>query len=279
MISLFLVFFICIIKISFIKTQEIVTNIDVNCNNVNNNDRDTMIYNSIIYNYEICDSRIINQNICYSGTSRSLYVAGITYSEQQQPCNNGQKPTELDYDGYWLGNLECVYINDDFSYMSDIIIENNNRIQFDSISNSEITFSLYILGNSNKKNPTEITNALNPQPLVLANLRGNELTNFYKYYYDSCINHFYEQSCQYVANLCTLAMFDPNNIFCKYIDILNQRLQSNERNQELGTISNLLNFSDVNTKQLLATNINIQTSFDKLDNKIHINSINLYLAK
>ena len=278
MILLILVFFICIIKFSFIKTQDIVTNIDLNCGNE--------IYNSIKYICEACNSGLINQNICYSNSNRrSLYQTQGLEESNYSDCNinnnnndNNRKLTELDYDGYWLGRIECVEINDDFDYMTELIIE-SNTIQFDRLSNSEITFSLYILGNSNKKNPTEITNALNPQPLVLANLRGNELTNFYKYYYDSCINHFYEQSCQYVANLCTLAMFDPNNIFCKYIDILNQRLQSNERNQELGTISNLLNFSDVNTKQLLATNINIQTSFDKLDNKIHINSINLYLAK
>lgn len=135
------------------------------------------------------------------------------------------------------------------------------------------------MSNSNSKNPTEITNALNPQPLILSNLRGEDSTNFYKYYYDSCINQLYDQSCQFVANLCTLAMFDPNNIFCKYIYQLDQKLQSDEINQELRSKSNLLNFSDINIKELLTTNINIQTSFDKSDNIIHINEIDLFLAK
>ena len=38
-----------------------------------------------------------------------------------------------------------------------------------------------------------------------------------KYAYFSCLIGNYEKSCQYLLNLCVLAMYDKSNIFCGQI--------------------------------------------------------------
>ena len=214
MISLFLIFFICIIKISYIKDQK---SIQINIYSCETNE----IYNSINYECQICASEDINENICYGDPPRSLYTSNTNI--EKNDCSNNGKLTELDNNGNWLGKLDCAQIIDDFSYMSDKNIQ--SEIDLNSISQTQRSFSLYTLNDANRTKPTENRQFITLNPLILPS-NDNE-GNYFKYYYESCINQHYEQSCQYIANLCTLAMYYTNNIYCIFINILSKNLRQN----------------------------------------------------
>lgn len=214
MISLFLIFFICIINISYIKDQ--IQEINLKSCLIN------QTYVSINYKCEDCDSGIINENICYSPTPISLYSRN-PLEIRRTNCNNNEKLTELDNNGNWLGILECAQITDDFSYITEDNIQNiPNDINFDNILPAQKSFSLYTLNDANRTKPTENRQFITLNPLILSS--NNNEGNYFRYYYDSCINRHYEQSCQYIANLCTLAMYYTNNIYCIFINILSRNL-------------------------------------------------------
>jgi len=210
MISLFLIFFI---KISYIKDQNI--EININCGG-------NLIYDSINYRCVNCFSGNINENICYSERPRSLYIFNYELIKEKEECDDTiEKLTELDNNGNWLGGvLNCSKIIDDFSYLNgkNIISE----INLDNIPQAQRTFYLYTLNDANRTKPTENRQFITINPLILSS-NVNEV-NYFKYYYESCINQRYEQSCQYIANLCTLAMYYANNIYCIFINILSRNL-------------------------------------------------------
>ncbi len=214
MISLFLIFFICIIKISKIKEQNIVSEININSCGYNE------IYNSLSYSCQRC--LLKNENICYGPEPKSLYY-NYRFPNEINPCQNNENLTELDNNGNWLGELDCAQIIDDFSYMSDKNIQ--SEIDLNSISQTQRSFSLYTLNDANRTKPTENRQFITLNPLILPS-NDNE-GNYFKYYYESCINQHYEQSCQYIANLCTLAMYYTNNIYCIFINILSKNLRQN----------------------------------------------------
>lgn len=143
-------------------------------------------YDTMNCNCDTCLSGLINENICYSNSPRSLYN-----DQNLNPinCTNGTL-TELDDTGNWLGYLICGNTNIDY--------ENPKFPEPPTISNS---FSFYYSNNEYKV--LEIYNNIN-----------------IKYYYFSCIEGFYEQSCQYLANLCVLSMYSQ----CDYISTLSQNL-------------------------------------------------------
>ncbi len=214
MISLCLIFFICIIKISKIKEQNIVSEININSCGYNE------IYNSLSYSCQRC--LLKNENICYGPEPKSLYY-NYRFPNEINPCQNNENLTELDNNGNWLRDLICARINDDFSYRYDL---DNTGIDFDNIPQPQKSFSLYTLNDANRTKPTENRQFITLSPLFLPS-NVNE-GNYFRYYYESCINQYYEQSCQYIANLCTLAMYYTNNIFCIFINRLSTKLkQSN----------------------------------------------------
>jgi hypothetical protein len=83
----------------------------------------------------------------------------------------------------------------------------------------------------------------------------------------------HEKSCQYLANLCVLSLYFHKNKFCETINILSKNLT-----QKKIINDHLLKFGST-TESILETKIEIETSFDSRDNEIHINLIDLYIAK
>jgi hypothetical protein len=105
-----------------------------------------------------------------------------------------------------------------------------------------------------------------------SDIRPNYEQNL-EYYFESCLNGFYEKSCQYLANLCVLAMYNQQNGFCDSIKDLSEKLRNNGYNNY-----NFISFAG-STSEILEEKIDIETSFDREDSNIHINLIDLYLAK
>ena len=214
-------------------------------------------YDSINCICKKCDSRLVNENICYSVPPASIY--GISNklncslengtSCMNYSCPSGFKVTELDNEGKWLGYLMCTK----GAYPSG---ENNNNDE---------QFQLYKLGNENKQ-----SSGINPQTTPITPNYNRNLVDYYNY---SCLNGTYEKSCQYLANLCVLSLYYYKNKFCETINILSETLR------EKGIINNhLLKFDDT-AESILEKKIEVETSIDSNDNKIHINLIDLYIAK
>ena len=215
------------------------------CNRDNNYYYDTMICNC---STSQCNSRLINDNNCYSEENMvSLYGGNFIGTNSVESCTENEGYlTELDDQGNWLGYLMCANTIISFDRQSDY---NNGDTNYFHLYTSE----------------TQQYSEISP------NNEGNDNFN-YDYYYYSCIEGFYDKSCQYMANLCVLAMYSENNRFCSVIfNLLDQNLRDRGYN-------NLLSFSR-STSEVLDEKISIETSFDREDNNIHINIMDLYLAK
>ena len=225
-------------------------------------------YNSMKCICEECPSGLINENICYTkieseseniksiyGLNNSLecfYDNGTKVNCKDFICPNNYYITELDNEGDWLGYLMCA---------------NGTYIFSESDGNraDEGQYQLYKLGNENKQN-----SGINPQATSIVPNYNPNLVDYYNY---SCLNGSYEKSCQYLANLCVLSLYYYRNRFCSSIDQLSNDLKRN------GVITDHLLKFDGNTGSILEQIIEIETSFDSKDNEIHINLIDLYIAK
>ena len=213
-------------------------------------------YDSIDCECKICDSKLVNENICYSSSPKSIYGFTETlkcYWENgtRANCNNycpsNFNVTELDDDGKWLGYLMCT--NGTYS----------------SGKGDDEQFQLYKLGNENKQ-----SSGINSQTTPITPNYNPDSVDYYNY---SCLNGTYEKSCQYLANLCVLSLYYYKNKFCEIINILSENLKDKEIIND-----HLLKFDDT-TESILEKKIEIETSFDSRDNDIHINLIDLYIAK
>ena len=212
-------------------------------------------YDSIDCDCKPCSSGLVNENICYSISPVSIYgFAGRLncYFENGTSCSNYNCPsgfdvTELDNEGRWLGYLMCI------------------EEPHSSIERNDEQFQLYKLGNENKQ-----SSGINSQTIPIVPNYNPSLVDYYNY---SCLNGTYEKSCQYIANLCVLSLYYYKNKFCETINILSKKLKEREIIND-----HLLKF-DSTTESILETKIEIETSFDSRDNEIHINLIDLYIAK
>ena len=211
-------------------------------------------YNSMTCTCEECRSRLINENICYSDSPVSLYEdVGVSCKFENgttidcNQCTGDYYVTELDIEGKWLGYLMCI------------IMETS------SPKGESDQFQLYTLGNENRQNSgiRSDTTAIVP----------NYNSDLDSYYNDSCLNKTYEKSCQYLANLCVLSLYYYRNRFCQSINVLSNILKEN------GIINDHLLKFNGNSESILEQIIDIETSFDSKDNEIHINLIDLYIAK
>lgn len=214
-------------------------------------------YNSMSCSCEDCESSLINENICYSERFQSIYgkgnLLGFFYENGTRAdyCPNGYYVTELDNEGKWLGYLMCTH----GTYISS---NNENKPPTDQ-------YQLYTLTNENKQSSD-------------LNLQSTTITPNYnpdsdEYYNNSCLNGYYEKSCQYLANLCVLSIYYYKNDFCQSINLLSRNLINKKIIND-----HLLKFNS-DTELILDQIIEIETSFDSKDNQIHINLIDLYIAK
>ena len=224
-------------------------------------------YNSMKCTCEDCPSGLINENICYSnnvplksiyGLSNQLeciYENGTKVNCNDFTCPNNFYVTELDNEGKWLGYLMCTNGN---NYVSD----DNERIRGD-----DEQYQLFTLSNEFRPN-----REFNRQPIPITPNYEPNLVNYYNY---SCLNGTYEKSCQYLANLCTLSLYYYTNRFCYSINELSKKLKDDKKIIN----DHLLKYEPEKTESILEQIIEIETSFDSKDNEIHINLIDLYIAK
>lgn len=240
-------FYYFIIAYIFAQNSSVIDNFDINT--INSCSRG-YYFNTKNYSCTECSSNLINGNICYDSSSpKSIYGFGDLRCENEVcstfTCENGIL-TELDDQGKWLGYLMCANTNLDFT--------------------TEQKYDRYIL---NLNNFFELYTSENTRS---SDIRPNYEQNL-EYYFESCLKGFYEKSCQYLANLCVLAMYNQQNGFCDSINDLSEELRNNGYNNY-----NFISFAG-STSEILEEKIDIETSFDREDSNIHINLIDLYLAK
>ena len=164
-------------------------------------DSDT-IYNSLTYN---CDSpqcpNSKGQYVCYGDNPISIFT--FNSSGRAISCKENQVVTEIDGDGNILNELVCA--DKEFSY--DDVYDDGNynyRTQINQVGTT-LSFTVNILQGGNTLNI--------------------QLNNFNREYYRlSCINGRFEKSCDYIANLCTLSMYDYDNWPCRIITNLESDL-------------------------------------------------------
>ena len=211
-------------------------------------------YNSMTCTCEECRSNLINENICYSDNPVSIYKNvnlscklenGTTIDCNR--CTDDYYVTELDIEGKWLGYLMCI------------IMETS------SPNGESDQFQLYTLSNENKQ-----SSGMRSDTAAIVPNYNSDLDSYYN---DSCLNGTYEKSCQYLANLCVLSLYYYRNKFCQSINVLSNNLK------ERGIINDHLLKFNGNSDSILEQIIDIETSFDSKDNEIHINLIDLYIAK
>lgn len=189
--------FLYIIDFSYIiKSLETINNTNINCGN-------NQYYDSLLYKCKECPSGMINENICYSKEPKSIYYLQGPIECKNCPCTDGSL-TELDDEGKYLGFIMCakseVKLPSGFTYTHDY-------------NNDDAIFRITILSNPNRTN-SEIGST---NPITPSFYDSNENN----YYYYSCYNGTYKKSCQYLANLCVLSIYDEDNFFCSIFNHYN----------------------------------------------------------
>ena len=209
-----LLFVIYIINISFIIQAEnctVLKDINIKC-------QENSYYNSIKCFCENCSSSVINENICYnSGNFKSIYNpndvlnckdkdgGNVNCSSLSNDNDRKYSFTELDSEGKWLG----------FLMPAQNYPEEDDQEVLNSIPSS-FTFKIYSLIDSDNKNPTPGDS----QNLNIIQISKESVA----YYYKSCIKGYYDNSCNFLLNLCVVGMYDINNFFCQKIEELSTEL-------------------------------------------------------
>ena len=210
MISLILFYFIYIFNFSFIikgDAARINRAISIDCGN-------NKVYNSI--EYDKCEDCALknHNNICYSSSPISLYDGG-SLNCLYGNCNNCiGKLTELDNNGNWLGYLMCAKTDVDF----DVINFDDFNIDYPDLDRKDFEIKIYYLSDPLAKSPTMATS-----PITINNdISDSDNPNLIKYYYYSCRVGKYEKACNLIANFCVLSLYNPDNGFCKLINLLSE---------------------------------------------------------
>lgn len=202
-----------------IKAENVnVYNINVDCGD------SSFYYNSLIYNCTKCESSVINENICYSKDKKSIYFSNTNIdfdSGTTASTCTSKKFTELDDEGRFYGDLMCLE--------TTISVTEDDKKFYDEaeseIKNGKNEFELLYLSQPNR------TKLESPQRFTIT-------PDFYNddempYYYHSCIKGYYKKSCQFLANLCTLAIYDQDNMFCKMINKLSVNIGQEIKDSQL----------------------------------------------
>ena len=146
-------------------------------------------YDTISCSCVKCDSEFINGNNCYSENPKSLYF-NKDLQFPNNKCSKNESLTELDDTGKWLGTMRCEKTSIEETYETEINFNN-----------------IFSFSNENKV------------------LRIYDENNFnINYYYKSCKEGYYEQSCQHLANLCVMSIYSNQEI-CNSLSVLSENLK------------------------------------------------------
>ena len=185
--SFILFSFFYLVNIGFkIKADDYNKNIKIDCGS-------NQYFYSINYTCLPCEPGNLFNNICYSATKKkSIY--GLNISNPEKNCNTDEILTELDEEGKHLGKFMCAKKIQDYPGVSSPNIE------------IDYSFPPYI----DIKRPERGVS----QPLTFRLSIPN-----INYTLDSCEIGLYEKSCQYLANLCALSMYNKDlyTSFCQKI--------------------------------------------------------------
>ena len=157
-------------------------------------------YDSLDYTYKVCPSKITDGKICYSERPESIYgFKNLSYNiSQVQSCTDGLL-TELDENGNWLGTLICAATQDNINKET---YNDDSLLKF-----RQVTSQIHILSREFRRGSQTIPNTISfPQ----------ELQNLDPYYFASCL-YGYDKSCNFIANLCVLSLYDENTCYCKFL--------------------------------------------------------------
>lgn len=196
-----------------------VYNINVDCGD------SSFYYNSLIYNCTKCDSSVINENICYSKDKKSIYFSNTNIdfdSGTTASTCTSKKFTELDDEGRFYGKLMCIENTIKVTDKDSQFYYNSNN---SNIINGNSDFQIITLNQPNRTQSDIGTFiSINPDFYVQEEI---------PYYFHSCINGYYQKSCQFLANLCTLAIYDQDNMFCKMINKLSVNIGQEIKDSQL----------------------------------------------
>jgi hypothetical protein len=169
-----------------IKTDDSGITINMNCEG-------NQYYNSINRNCEQCTSNYpIYNNICYS---RPISIYGKNISTNLR-CGDDEYLTELDEEGNHLGRFACAKTKISYNGTINLIRDNDNSFTFNIFKDIKIP-----------------ENGYDPAVFRLGEFNSTEIN----YSIDVCFNGTYEKSCQYLANLCVLSLYNGATTFCNQI--------------------------------------------------------------
>jgi hypothetical protein len=183
--SFILFSFFYLVNIGFkIKADDYNKIININCG-------ENYYFYSINHTCLNCSLGKVYDNICYSG-KKSIY--GLPIESLRENCTEDEILTELDEEGKHLGQFMCAKKKQDYP---------------DGDEQIDNTFNLYYYQDIRRPE----SGASQSFRFGLREFERSEIN----YADGSCKEGQYEKSCQYLANLCALSMYDSQSYFCKKI--------------------------------------------------------------
>lgn len=162
-------------------------------------------YDSLNYECTQCINGVKGINVCYSNTERiSIYT--FNKIDENIKCDNEKVLTELDGNRRLLTEPVCA----------------NKTFNYTDINNSYISH-----GTTSDSADISLPSTYNGRNEYIYKYEENE----FNYYNKSCIDGKNERACDYLANLCSLSLYNDrsNNdkIPCEAIKILDTLLHNN----------------------------------------------------
>ena len=205
--------------------------------------------------------------ICYSYNSNEQTINNIYGELSYGVLNDSQTKTAFDFKGNLLGRI--------MNATTDI------DINLDELSQN--------YQHAYPSNPNANGNTYYSFPLSFGNTQETiTITEFkdskFYYYYHACVKGLFIEYCQFLANICTLSIYNTNCYACKAIEDLNGLIveRLNKDKDVFGgsypDYKHFLKFNESLTDLKKKKIEGVQTSLDSEDNS-NINQLNLYLAK
>ena len=260
-LNILIVYFIYI-KFSLYKFQDVSTYY-TGLSTCQNN----QLYNSISYSCFYCNDgkEIEIDNICYKfneGNVSSIYVENKIYVNVDKEIPNNKKRTAFDFNGNLFGEIMSASNTID---ADTGLLQNHYADDFSSTSG--YTSSYFQIG-QDTINIIEFSD------------NDGDGANFY-YYYHACYQGLFIEYCQFLANLCTLCIYNSQCYACQAIEKINDRIFDDKDKLFGGSYQEYSHFLKFNESFSVLKNKKInttQTSLDSEDND-NTNKLDLYLAK
>ena len=227
-----------------------------------------LLYNSINYTcFECSDENVIIDNICYKYDNDKHRVNSIY---QKDPYENvfkdipeNKKKTVFDFNGKLLGDIQNASITID-AETEELRTYYIDRLHFFTETNS-FTHSSFQFGQ-------ETINII-------------EFSDYkFYYYFHACYQGLFLEYCQFLANICTLSIYNSQCLACKAIELLNNRIkEENVLGEEYKEYDHFLTFNEsldqLKKTRISETQTSLDSSNDDDNNNNLMNKLNLYLAK